>query len=402
MNTYFRCRILVALTASLFVWGLAGAASAGAGQEEPKLWRDEEGFRAASFLQRGINLSNAWEAPPGTWGDRTYGKADFRAIRRAGFDHVRIPVAWHHYMGPAPEHALNGEIFEEIDRLVDMARRERLAVVLTWHHFDRFTDSPDDAAVNQWHAGWRQIAMHYRTVSRRGLMFELLNEPRDAATTARMNVLYPAVIAAVREVDPMRTLIVSPGDWGSMKAVPELCLPRELRNLVATGHSYEPFLFTHQGASWTGNLNGTRGIVFPGPPPSPIQPAADAPEWVTRWVADHNQKPETENPSGPVAFVALAEAAAEWSRREGRAVYIGEFGAAVWADAASRVRYGRAMREELERHGLGWAWWDWKSNFAVAAEGPAGTLRIDAALRDALIEERRAAGKVHAARGPRK
>lgn len=387
-----------------FFWGLGALLSAVSevSATEVEIWRDEEGFRAMERLRRGVNLGNALEAPPGTWGDKRYGSVDFRAIRKAGFDHVRLPVAWHHHLGAAPEHAPTDAIVDEVARLVALARREGLATVLTWHHFDELTSAPEGEPVARWHAGWARIAERFREVPPEMLAFELLNEPRDAATSERMNALYPAVVAAVRAVDARRTLIVSPGDWGSLKALPELRLPRELRNLVATGHSYEPFLFTHQGASWTGNLTGTRGIVFPGPPDRPIAPAADAPEWVVRWVAEHNQRPEAENPCGPAAFAALVEAAAEWSRREGRAVYIGEFGAAVWADPASRARYARAMREELDRHGLGWAWWDWKANFAIATEGPDGALRIDETLRDALIGARREVWSGVTTRGPRK
>lgn len=369
-------------------------------------WRDEAGFRAAARLRRGINLGNVWEAPPGTWGDRRYGAADFREIREVGFDHVRIPVAWHHYMGPAPEYRIGDGVFGEIDRMVSAARAERLAIIVNWHHFDRLTNAPDAAAIAQWHAGWAQIARHYRKVSPRELMFELLNEPRDAATTQRMNELYPGAIAALRAVDSRRTLLVSPGNWGALREVPRMSLPRELTNLVVTAHCYEPFLFTHQGASWTGASTLTRGIVFPGPPARPVAVATGAPEWVPRWVTEHNTRPAEGNPSGPSAFAPLVAAAAEWGRREGRAVHVGEFGAIVHADPESRANYARAMRTELDRHGLGWAWWDWKAAFAAAKETPEG-VRMKPALREALLPSASGAGPgagagMGGSRGPRR
>ncbi len=47
-----------------------------------------------------MNLANSLEAPPGQdWGGH-YTSEDLRLIRNEGFDHVRIPVAWHHYAGP--------------------------------------------------------------------------------------------------------------------------------------------------------------------------------------------------------------------------------------------------------------------------------------------------------------
>ncbi len=42
----------------------------------------------------------AWKLPPGQdWGGH-YTAADLRLIQHEGFDHVRIPIGWHHYTGP--------------------------------------------------------------------------------------------------------------------------------------------------------------------------------------------------------------------------------------------------------------------------------------------------------------
>jgi len=358
-----------------------------AGNADASAWRDEDAFRAVRRMRRGINFGNAWEAPPGTWGNMRYRAEDFRAARAAGFDHVRLPVAWHHHQGAAPEHRISPKIFAEIDALVGLARAEGLTVILDWHHFDRLTDALAPEALAQWHAGWAQIARHYRGVPARELVFELLNEPRDAATTERMNELYPAVIAVVRAEDPRRTILVSPGGWGGLAELPKLRLPRELKNIVATGHCYAPFLFTHQGASWTGESTRTTGLRFPGPPPVPASAGAGTPDWVAGWIHDYNTRPAETNPCGPAAFVGEIAAAAEWGRREGRPVHVGEFGAITRADADSRVRYAAAMRAEIERHGLAWAWWDWKAAFAVARDTPEG-VRMDEDLRLALLPAR--------------
>ncbi len=365
-----------------------GAAVSGAsdGGEVLEGWGDEDGWRAAKRLRRGINFGNAWEAPPGTWGDRRYRAEDFRAARAAGFDHVRLPVAWHHYQGGAPEYLISPSVFGEMDALVGLARAQGLAVILDWHHFDRLTETLAPDAVAQWHAGWAQIARHYRDVPARALVFELLNEPRDAATTERMGELYPAAIRALRAEDPRRTILVSPGGGGGLYEVPKLRLPRELANVVVTGHCYAPFLFTHQGASWTGRITLTTGLRFPGPPPSPLIAAPGAPAWVAGWIRDYDTLPAETNPGGPASFAKEIADAAAWSRREGRPVHVGEFGAIVRADAVSRENYAAAMRAELERHGLGWAWWDWKASFAVARETPDG-VRMDEALRRALLPD---------------
>ena len=122
----------------------------------------------------------------------------------------------------------------------------------------------------------------------------------------------------------------------------------------------------------------------PRPAGKPVAPAEGVEPWVADWIARHNTLPPETNPGGPSAYAEIFAAAAEWGRREGRAIHVGEFGAIVHADPASRARYAAAVRAELDRHGFAWAWWDWKAAFAASVETPDG-VRMDPALRAALF-----------------
>ena len=69
---------------------------------KPIAGRSTAAHLAARRFLRGANLGNGLEAPPGQdWGVH-YSPDDLRIMRREGFDHVRIPVGWHHYTGPGP------------------------------------------------------------------------------------------------------------------------------------------------------------------------------------------------------------------------------------------------------------------------------------------------------------
>ena len=85
--------------------------------------RDTPAHRAATRYLRGTNLGNYLEAPPGQdWGAH-YSEQDFIHVKAEGFDHVRLPVAWHHYAGGAPEFKLSNDIFAKADFLVTNAQR---------------------------------------------------------------------------------------------------------------------------------------------------------------------------------------------------------------------------------------------------------------------------------------
>jgi hypothetical protein len=46
-----------------------------------------------------------------------------------------------------------------------------------------------------------------------------------------------------------------------------------------------------------------------------------------------------------------------------RPVHLGEFGAIVKTDAASRANFYAAMRQAAEKEKLGWCSWDWTGTF---------------------------------------
>ncbi len=321
-------------------------------------------YSALRFFRRGVNLGNHLEAPPDEdWGAR-YDPADFEAIRAQGFDHVRLPVAWHHGMGEGPGHAIARERFERADALVRMAAEHDLAVILNWHHFDAFTADPISQG-RRFESGWMQIARRYVRFPGR-IAFELLNEPRDAADTFAMNAVYARVIPIIREHAPETTLFVGPGQWNSALELPYLRLPRNDGNLVATVHHYEPFLFTHQGAEWTRPLTATSGLRFPGPGPEPLLPVsetAQAADWTWVWFRAYSDLPKPLNPCGSEGLDYPLRLARAWSERTGRPVHVGEWGCIALAEPASRARYHRAMRERLDAWDLPWALWDWKSHF---------------------------------------
>jgi endoglucanase len=322
---------------------------------------DSPARHTARHFMRGANFGNFLEAPPNSWGTVVDSDRDFATARAEGFDHVRLPIAWQWSAGPAPAFTLASSIFTRVDGLVASATNHDLGIILDFHGYDQFmTNAP--ALTNQFLAIWRQVAAHYSNAPPT-VVFELLNEPNGLATTTLMNGLYAEAIREIRLTNPQRTIFVEPGNWGAVTELNALLLPDNDRNLIATVHSYDPMLFTHQGATWPGPDYATVGTVFPGPPAVPLAPAPGVGAWVSNWFAAYNTLPAVQNPSSPLAFAGHLKLARQWSDYFGRPVHLGEFGAYEKADPQSRVNFYAAMRSALDARGIGWAIWDWKAGF---------------------------------------
>jgi endoglucanase len=325
--------------------------------------RSSPAHQAAKRFLRGANLGNDLEAPPGQdWGVH-HSASDLRLIKNEGFDHVRIPTGWHHYTGASPDYRIKREFFARVDEFVDAALREKLGVIINIHHFDDFTSDPK-AQTAKFEAIWAQIAAHYSKAPE-WLAFELLNEPKDAATTEVINSIFAKTISVIRKTNPARTIFLGPGRWNSISELPALLLPDDDQNLIVSVHNYDPFFFTHQGATWSGPDTKVTGILFPGPPLHPLVPdsSLNLSPSVINWLKGYDSQPKASNPSSRAAFSSSIEHAREWSDYYGRPVHVGEFGCFTTADGASRAHYYQAFREVAEGAGIGWAIWDWKAGF---------------------------------------
>lgn len=303
------------------------------------------GHMSASLLSSGINLGNVLDARSGTTPERWPGAA---ALDGAGFRTVRVPVCWTDHL--APDGTIDGPFAAHVDAVVDELLNHGLQVVLDVHHFDAIQADPV-GQVGILTGLWRQLATRYLDRPST-LTLELLNEPRSPMTAAEWNDLSAAALPAIRDVDPVRRVLVGPAAANTLDELDALRVPDD-DHLALTVHYYEPFRFTHQGAWWVPGADGWLG---------------------TRWGSADDR----------AVVTADLERAAEWAHRHGHPLFVGEFGTHSVADRASRLRWTTWVRSEADRLGLGWAYWALGTEFGLLGEN--GTW--DAQLHSALFPSR--------------
>lgn len=325
---------------------------------------DSPAHRAVGRFQRGMNLGNFLEEAPGSSIQQSFGPGDLAQIAAEGFDHVRVPVAWHHHWRQVPGGVeFDAAFLARVDALLDQANAAGLSVLLDWHHHgalmaDRVTHQASFVR------GWEGLAEHFSSRPAT-VAFELLNEPHGELEGETLNQLLAETLAAVRSRDPRRTVFVGPGRFQSIEQLPALRLPAGESNVVVSVHCYEPFLFTHQGADWTGGLTPVKGVRYPGVPGmAPGLPVGLA-DWVRQWFGDYDRLQGACSPASSKAFRPLLAFARDWSAATGRPVHVGEFGVyrSFLPAGDSAMEYLRDMRLALAETGLAWALWEWKAGF---------------------------------------
>jgi endoglucanase len=308
-------------------------------------------FTANKALGRGVNFGNALEAPRGqSWGI-TIKDEYFSIIKKAGFDHVRLPVKWNDYADKSAPFTIEPTFFKQIDHLLDTAEKTGLRVVLNIHHYDELDKDPA-GHTERFVALWKQIASRYRDRPAT-LYFELNNEPHDKLKENEWNAILVKGLAAVRETNPTRPVIIGPPYYNGIWALPKLKLPAD-KNIIVTVHCYNPFEFTHQGATWTDPK-----------------------------VRNIKDKTWTGTEKELAAMRKELDQAAKWGKANNRPIYLGEFGAYQNAPMASRVTWTNAMAREAEVRGFSWAYWEFAAGFGIY-DPKQGEWRTE--LRDALLK----------------
>ena len=195
-----------------------------------------------------VNMGNHLEPPnEGDWG-RAIVDGDFAIIKAAGFDTVRLPVRWSaHALAGAP-YTIDAAWMARVKHVVDTARAGGLNVMLNLHHYEEMATAPAAHAA-RFAELWKQIAAAFSGYPTASLWFELMNEPNGALDDSNLAGILAPALANVRATNPTRPVIVGGQNWSGVDSLATLALPAD-PYVVPTIHSYDPFDFTHQGATW--------------------------------------------------------------------------------------------------------------------------------------------------------
>jgi endoglucanase len=287
---------------------------------------------------------------------------DFINIKSLGCDVIRLPVNLHYMTSGPPDYTVDPLFYYFFDQVVDMSEELELYLILDNHTFDPATNT-DPNIGDVLNPVWTQIAGHYKNRSTY-LYYEVLNEPHGISDAA-WNTIQQNVIQTIRAVDSVHTIIIGPAGWNSYNNLQYMPVYSDT-NLIYTFHYYDPFMFTHQGASWTDpSMVPLAGVPFPyDTARMPACPAELIGTWVESSLNNYNN-------DGTVARVKqLIDIAAAFKTARGVPLYCGEFGVYIPnSNNDDRVYWYNTVRSYLEEKDLVWTIWDYTGGFGLFKAG---------------------------------
>ncbi len=314
-------------------------------------------------FQKGINLTQWFQAPSAHQIQFTrFTREDFEQIKSLGCDVIRLPINLHFMTNGAPEYRMDPLFYTFLDQAVEWAEELDIHLILDNHTFDPSV-ATDPLVGEVLVKVWSQMARHYKDRSEL-LHYEVFNEPHGIADSL-WGAIQGEVIQAIRIEDPVHTIIVGGTDFNSYRKLQSI--PKyDDENLIYTFHFYDPFLFTHQGATWVSpSMLPLADIPFPyDESRMPTLPA----ELLGTWVGFNYLNYPL---SGNVASVqSLIDLAIQFREKRGVPIYCGEMG--VYkpnSQQEDRVFWYEQVRSYLDENDIPWTSWDYEGGFGLFEKG---------------------------------
>jgi endoglucanase len=322
-------------------------------------------------FNRGVNLTNWFQVSNAEQIQfMRYTKTDFEQIKSLGCDVIRLPINLHAMTNGAPDYIIDPLFYSFLDQAVSWAEALNINLILDNHTFD-VNSNTDPQIGTVLTKVWTQMAGHYKN-STGVIYYEILNEPHGIADDL-WNSIQQQVIDAIRKVDTDHYIIVGPANWNSYNNLNAMPVYNDSK-LIYTFHFYDPFIFTHQGASWVNpSMVPLAGVPFPYKADSmPPFPASLKGSWIESAFNDYA------NTGNAASVKALIDLAVQFRNSRNVPVYCGEFG--VYMPNSSnyhRTLWYETVRKYLEEKGIAWTTWDYHGGFGLFKAGSNGLFKHD-------------------------
>lgn len=321
--------------------------------------------KAVTYLTRGYNFTDWLEEKRFT--SFRYDESTVIRLAQAGFKALRLPINLDLYVasssgtGSTLTVTLSDDLFQLLDSFNAWTKAHGMSLTIDYHKYSSRFDLAKPDTVATAIQVWSKVAQHFAGEPREDLFYELLNETElsfsgTMPTQAQWTTIAEQMIAAIRAVDPSRTLIFGDIQWYGIDMLAART-PLTDGNVIYAFHDYDPEIFTHQGASWD-DMGSTHDIPYPYSPERWSESYASlgftrsTPSWIL------NQAQSYYSNGTRAAIRNRILKAKRWAVTNNVPVICNEFGAYdVVAKLEDRVRYYTDVVGIFDELAIPWQSW---------------------------------------------
>ncbi|MBQ8825242.1 MAG: cellulase family glycosylhydrolase [Ruminococcus sp.] len=322
-------------------------------------------MRTIQGYTHGINLGG-WLSQNDDTSKKHYNnfitEKDIKYIASLGLDHVRIPID---YMLLEEEDGTEKqEGYYYLNKCIEWCKKYNIHIIIDLHKTYGYSFDPLDKTdkkiffynkkiQERFYTLWKRIAVRYKGLSYM-VAFELLNEIVEPEVAEEWNKIALNAIHEIHKIAPDTWIIFGGTMYNSVLSVPSLAVPDD-KKVAFTFHSYEPIIFTHQGAYWVDNMNPDFRISYP---ESLSKYRNCSKNLKYQLVSSIFRKDLTS--LGTDFFEKLFLPAIKYAEENNVPIYCGEYGVIDLADDISKVKWVKDICTIFNKYQIGRAYWNYK------------------------------------------
>jgi endoglucanase len=321
-------------------------------------------------FKRGTNISH-WLSQVKERPNKTVSTPDWFTekdvifLKGLGFDHLRFPIE---------EAVMWDTTGKKIDLSIQLLhnalqwcmKNNMKAVVdlhiVRAHHFNdlkAITLWKDTLAQQNLCRLWKELAAELKKYPNDMVAYELFNEA-VADNNDDLNNLQKRLIAAIRETEPTRTIIIGPNKWQAADRMPFVRVPENDTNIILSFHFYRPLLLTHYKAYWTPPGKYTGPIKYPGQIVDEKDLRGLPKDAIDKINEDGTCRVFTIDSLEKFILIAV-----NFAQEKKLKLYCGEFGCLPAVPQESRLNWYRDLTTIFDRNNIAWANWDYMGDFGI-------------------------------------